>query len=192
MYWAKPDEFVISDTNAAAAPPDPFKTSCKLNTKKNDLTKKITEVNLFTQEDSANAVSPIKRKAAKWTSTVCKFWEKKIGAYEENPNNRSSLIKKEMEPLYSSFHPDNVFVDPLTNSKSKQSYYSNDSATTKTLRTFVKSIGKTRGRSANKPLTAGVKQENLIARISMKKNFGEVSEVDTKKIIAMGIRTGGF
>ena len=35
-------------------------------------------------------------------------------------------------------------------------------------------------------------KENLIARISTKKSIGVVPDIDVKRVVATGIRTGGF
>ena len=118
-YWAKPDLMLLNKTSDEPGPADPFKTVYVPKPKKVEICQKVNELNLFENQPTGDAAA---KRPARWTATVQKFMKQDKGAYEEDPGNRSSLVKQEMEPLYSSFSPDKVFADPLTKSRTKPSY----------------------------------------------------------------------
>jgi len=184
MFWAKPDEMLISKVTNEEGPKDPFKTTYVSQKRKNEVTQKPTEVNLFTGEPIKRDINITKR--AKFTATLEKFKKREPGAYEE-PRN-PTIAKKDNEPLYSSFSPNKIFVDPLTNIKTKQSYFLSFAKVGKSARSKTQD---TKGKQSTRQSGRGG-QDNLILRVTTKKSIGGNIEMDTKKVITIGVRTGGF
>ncbi len=121
-YWAKPDRHLLSDVSAAPAPADLFKTAYVPRKRRDELPCKINTINTFTTEPTEPFVARNRRR--RWTSTVDRFIQRPRGKNEPDPDQRSTVIIHEQEPLYSSFTPDKVFVDPLSKSRTgtKPSY----------------------------------------------------------------------
>jgi hypothetical protein len=117
-YWTKPEDYVLADTSNICESPYLVKKDFELKKKRAESCLKVNEVNLFSKEPTDLNVES-RRALPRWTSTIRKFDLKDRGAYDENPNERSSLLKQEQAPMYSSFAPDKVFEDPLSKSKSK-------------------------------------------------------------------------
>lgn len=113
-YWAKPDQMRISDGRPSPAPVDPFKTAYVPQKRRNEVCTKINQINAFIlPEQKRERRAP---RGGRWTTSVERFMRKERGTYEQDPATRASLVKHEMDPLYSSFNPDQVFVDPRTRS----------------------------------------------------------------------------
>jgi hypothetical protein len=121
-YWAKPDAIYLSDVNGETAPPDPFKTTHVALAKKPDVCPKVNEVNLFTQEPEDPACSFLPKRQARWTSTVQRYAADSPTVLAQPTDKRVSAVKKEQQPLYSSFSPNEEFVDPISKTRDKASY----------------------------------------------------------------------
>ena len=105
-YWAKPDEFKLADAQTTLPSPDVFKsTHVPKESKEPDL-KKVNEV-----LPGDNFERPSLRTIShKWSSEIAKNYK---SIYSVLANQRPSFLKKEQEPLYSSFSPNKTFDDPF-------------------------------------------------------------------------------
>jgi len=111
-YWAKPDKMLLSSLDDVELPIDPFKT-IHVTKVKEDADREKPD--LFDEETLRDNKKKAKVRL-KWISELKGNTVQKYDAY----NNMPSLIKKEREPLYSSFAKNKVFVDPLTKIKQRK------------------------------------------------------------------------
>jgi len=171
-YWAKPDELKINDVVAEAPPPDKFKITHVPKERKTEICEKVQGINHFKSEAKEFASSTAYGSAHRWTEVVHYFSNKK-SAYEEDPNQRVSLLRYEQLPLPSSFSPNGVFSDPLTTFK----------PTHKPKTSEVKN-GKQSARSqrGTKESYYRPPKENLLLRVASKKAFSP-SDVDMRRTV---------
>ena len=109
-YWAKPDEIKLADTKETLPMNDPFKSLERLPEKKPESFSKITqqEAPQLPERDTTNRKQP---PAFPLKFSVENPINNPKSIYEDNPDIRPSVVRKETEPLYSSFNPKNVFTD---------------------------------------------------------------------------------
>lgn len=196
-YWAKPDEIALADKSVEPPPSDPFKSIYYPKQKKEEIFTKINEINSFPSEPSETIDSPRRIQHSRWTETIQKFKDKKRIKTQESEHSETTIEKKEHEPLYSSFTADRIFVDPLFKSKTKQRL-------SNLIITIFSSPSKSLERKSMKPSARSYKlskkstkqtgilyrrgRDNLITRISLKRNLGAAHDLDIKKIVQYMIK----
>ena len=107
-YWLKPDRIAFSNIDNQEPPVDPLKTYYVGKKVKNDVTKKVNESYLFNKEEQEHILQKGRAKL-KWAAKKEFSNQNKTVNYD----NITSSLNKDAKPLYSSFAPDNIFVDPL-------------------------------------------------------------------------------
>jgi hypothetical protein len=110
-YWAKPDRMLLSDGNEGEAPRDPFKMTYVPCERKVDLAEKVQHVNRFQSEPGELGGVNVALTQPRWTEVMQRILQKH-SIYDEDPTQRPSILKSELEPLPSSFSKTGIFQDP--------------------------------------------------------------------------------
>jgi len=117
-YWAKPDRMLLSDIHEGEGPRDPFKMKYVRLNRNLDLAEKVQHVNRFQNEPGELGGATVTLTQPRWTEVMQKLLQR-YSIYDEDPTQRSSLIRSEFEPLPSSFSKTGIFQDPLNSLRLK-------------------------------------------------------------------------
>lgn len=155
-------------------------TVAKVLNKSSNIPEKPNEFNIFDPEISKQITQHYKeikekrKNIPKWTALMQRFTRKEKGAYEDELPNVSKAM---VEPMYSSFSPDFIFTDPLTKTRKQTSIYKEENS----------SLNKTSVTRNPSKL-----DNSLLKRITDKKNATSGSEINAKKLSALGVKTNAF
>ena len=119
-YWAKPDLMLTSDVHEEAAPIDDVKKTHVPRKYKVDVTEKVQNLNHFKSEAEDLGGVSIALTHPRWTEIMSKLLDRK-SVYDDNPTQRESLLKYDMQPMPSTFSKNGIFNDPLESYR--QRYY---------------------------------------------------------------------
>jgi len=108
-YWAKPDEMRLADVKEIPPPEDKLKKFEKLVERKLEIPDKINAIPIPMENEANKDNNGIAVPKAGLNDAAFKKYK---SIYDDDPMNRPSFVRKEEEPLYSSFSPDKIFKDP--------------------------------------------------------------------------------
>lgn len=117
-YWAKPDRMLLADVHEEEAPKDPFKTTYVPRKYKEEIAEKVQRVNRFQSEAEELGGTVVAATQPRWTEVMQRLLQRH-SIYDEDPTQRPSLLKSQLDPLPSSFSKTGVFQDPLDSLKLK-------------------------------------------------------------------------
>ena len=111
-HCAKPEELLLCDAHNKPALPDSFKKTYIPVKRRGSITDKIQSIKHFNREESNLNNEFTYHGNSRWTDKIQIILQKR-SIYDEEPTQRSSLLKYDNQPLPTSFNKTGIFEDPL-------------------------------------------------------------------------------